>query len=81
MSGLGTTRTNVLGRQYAEDAGNMTYITTAKKTYSKYHLPRIKKDGRHYKICRSDKKNIPTTKNQSYYMCETSSTTKPKVVA
>ena len=51
------------------------------KTYSKYHLTRSKKDGRDYNICGSDKKNIPTTKKQSCYMCETSATTKPEVVA
>ena len=38
------------------------------KTYSKHHLPRSEKDGRDYKICGSDKKNIPTTKKQSCYV-------------
>ena len=49
------------------------------KTYSKYHLPRSKKFGRDYKICGSDKRKYP--KKQSCFMCETSATTKPKVVA
>ena len=41
------------------------------KTYTKYHLPRSKKDGRDYKIHESDK-NI---------FQQTSATVKPKVVA
>ena len=51
------------------------------KTHSKYHLSRSEKDGRNYKICGNDKKIIPTTKKQSCYMCETSASTKPEVVA
>ena len=51
------------------------------KTYSKYHLSRSKKDSRDYKICGSDKKNIPTNKKNKAVVCETSATTKPEVVA
>ena len=50
------------------------------KTYSKYHLTRSKKDSRDYKICRCDKKISQQPKNKAV-MCETSTTTKPKVVA
>ena len=39
-------------------------ITKLKQT-QKYHLPRSKKFGRDYKICRSDNKNIPTTKKSN----------------
>ena len=50
------------------------------KTYSKYHLPRSKKDGRDYKICGSDKK-ISHQPKKIAVMCEISATTKPEVVA
>ena len=50
------------------------------KTYSKYPLPKRKKDGRDYKICRSDEKIFQQPKNKAV-MCKTSAATKPEVVA
>ena len=59
---------------------NEKEITKLKHTQN-ITYPEVRRMVETTKYAKSDKRNIPTTKKQSCYICEISTTTKPEVVA